>query len=365
MGKAPSPPAPTDPKVSSSADQQAQTGTAIAQTWLNNPQRTNPYGTQTFTRTGTQYTKDAQGQQIEIPTFDENITFSPAEQKNYDYQNQLNWQMSQMGLDQLNRVSNTLSSPIDNSNLPTVDRSLLSKDYEGYRQQALDTYRQYMNPELDRQQQANYTDLANRGIAEGSEAYREAIALQNRQRSDADLQMIIGAGSEMDRAYSQNSNTFQMQDTSRERALQEQLALRNQPINEISALTAGTQVNSPQFSQYQAGNIKPTDVAGQYNHYDQMRMEAYKAQSAANSARMSGLFGLGSSLIGGAFRFSDARLKSDITHLTDDPRGFGWYGYRIGGRAEIGVLAHEVAQVLPHAVATHPSGYLMVNYGAL
>lgn len=365
MGKAPSPPAPTDPKVSSAADQQAQTGTAIAQTWMNNPQRTNPYGTQTFTRTGTQYTKDAQGNQIEIPTFDENITFSEAEQKNYDYQNQLNWQMSQMGLDQLNRVSDTLSSPLDNSNLPAVDRSLLNKDYEGYRQQALDTYRRYMNPELDRQAAANYTDLANRGISEGSEAYREAMALQNRQRNDADLQMIMGAGSEMDRAYQQNLQTFQTQDTSRERALQEQMALRNQPINEISALTSGTQVNNPQFSQYQAGTIRPTDVAGQYNHYDQMRMQAYQAEVQASNARMSGLFGLGSSLIGGAFRFSDVRLKSDITRLADDPRGFGWYGYRIGARAEIGVLAHEVARVLPAAVAVHPSGYLMVNYGAL
>lgn len=363
--KAPSAPAPTDPKVSSAADQQAQTGTAIAQTWMNNPQRTNPYGTQTFTRTGTQYTTDAQGKQIEVPTFDENITFSDAEQKNYDYQNQLNWQMSQMGLDQLGRVNDTLSTPVNAEGLPEVDRSLLNKDYEGYREQALNTYRQYMNPELDRQSEANYTRLANQGVREGSEAYREAQALENRGRNDANLQMIMGAGTEMDRAYGQNSQTFQMQDTSRERALQERLALRNQPLNEISALTSGTQVNSPQFSQYQAGNIKPTDVAGQYNHYDQMRMEAYKAESAASSARMSGLFGLGSSLIGGAFRMSDQRLKSDITHLSDDPRGFGWYGYRIGGRAEIGVLAQEVQRIIPHAVAVHPSGFLMVNYGAL
>lgn len=365
MGKAPSPPTPTDPKVSSSADQQAQTGTAIAQTWLNNPQRTNPYGSQTFTRTGTQYTTDAQGNKIEIPTFDENIQFSDSEQKNYDYQNQLNWQMSQMGLDQLGRVSDTLSSPVNADGLPEVDRSLLSKDYEGYRQQALNTYRQYMNPELDRQQEANRTSLANQGIAPGSEAYREAMALQSRSRSDADLQMIMGAGSEMDRAYQQNLQTFQTQDTSRERALQERMALRNQPLNEISALTSGNQVNSPQFSQYQAGNIRPTDVAGQYNHYDQMQMQAYQAKLQSSNAQMSGLFGLGSSLIGGAFKFSDVRLKRDIVHLSDDPRGFGWYGYRIGDRAEIGVLAQEVQAILPHAVATHPSGYLMVNYGAL
>ena len=89
MGKAPSPPAPTDPKVSSAADQQAQTGTAIAQTWMNNPQQSNPFGSQSFNRTGTQYTVDAQGKQIEVPTFTTKTQFSAAEQEKYDLSNSL------------------------------------------------------------------------------------------------------------------------------------------------------------------------------------------------------------------------------------------------------------------------------------
>lgn len=35
------------------------------------------------------------------------------------------------------------------------------------------------------------------------------------------------------------------------------------------------------------------------------------------------------------------------------------------GTQRVGVMAHEVAQVLPAAVHLHPSGYLMVDYSML
>lgn len=306
--KAPSAPTPTDPKVSSAADQQAQTGTAIAQTYLNNPQRNNPYGTQTFQQTGTSKTKDANGKDIDVPTFTENISFSPSEQKNYDLSNELNWKMSDMGMRQLDRVDETLSTPLNADGLPEVDRTALTKNYDGYRDDMLKKMQAYYSPELDRQQSANYTDLANRGISEGSEAYREAQALQNRQRSDADLQMYMGAGSEIDRAYGQDMDRMQAGDTARERALQERVALRAQPLNEISALTSGTQVNSPQFAQYGAGNIRGTDVAGQYNNYDQQVNRQYEQRLASHNAKMSGLFGLGgTALSAGARMYTGGR----------------------------------------------------------
>lgn len=66
-----------------------------------------------------------------------------------------------------------------------------------------------------------------------------------------------------------------------------------------------------------------------------------------------------------AMMFSDERLKSHITKLTDHVRGFGIYLYKIFGQWQIGVLAQEVEKVLPEAVHTHPSGYKMVDYAAL
>lgn len=75
------------------------------------------------------------------------------------------------------------------------------------------------------------------------------------------------------------------------------------------------------------------------------------------------------STIAGTLLASDRRLKTDVERLVTDQRGFGWYGYRYlwdePGTRRVGVMADEVGPILPAAVAVHPSGYLMVDYGAL
>lgn len=67
--------------------------------------------------------------------------------------------------------------------------------------------------------------------------------------------------------------------------------------------------------------------------------------------------------------FSDRQLKTDIEPIGEDPRGFGVYSYRYvwdePGTVHVGVMAQEVAHVVPEAVIRHPSGFLMVDYGAL
>jgi hypothetical protein len=70
-----------------------------------------------------------------------------------------------------------------------------------------------------------------------------------------------------------------------------------------------------------------------------------------------------------AAAFSDRRLKTDVEQIGTDPRGFGVYEFRYlwdePGTRRTGVMADEVAPILPTAVGVHPSGYLMVDYGAL
>lgn len=66
----------------------------------------------------------------------------------------------------------------------------------------------------------------------------------------------------------------------------------------------------------------------------------------------------------GAGAFSDRRLKSNIQPL-GERNGYQWYSYDIFGQPSVGVMADEVQKIKPEAVSTHPSGYLMVDYGAL
>ncbi|HKY19581.1 MAG TPA: tail fiber domain-containing protein [Vicinamibacterales bacterium] len=70
------------------------------------------------------------------------------------------------------------------------------------------------------------------------------------------------------------------------------------------------------------------------------------------------------SLGGLALAFSDRRLKSNIKRI-GTKHGLPWYSYDIFGKPSEGVMADEAMKVRPGAVSRHPSGYLVVNYGAL
>ena len=63
---------------------------------------------------------------------------------------------------------------------------------------------------------------------------------------------------------------------------------------------------------------------------------------------------------------SDVRLKENINHVDTLPNGIKLYTWDWIDESitdpTFGVLAQEVAEVVPDAIHTHPSGYLMVDY---
>ena len=64
---------------------------------------------------------------------------------------------------------------------------------------------------------------------------------------------------------------------------------------------------------------------------------------------------------------SDVRLKEDITPLMRLDNGIGLYRYRYKWNPQffVGVMAQEVAGIVPTAVARGSDGYLRVDYGQL
>jgi hypothetical protein len=64
---------------------------------------------------------------------------------------------------------------------------------------------------------------------------------------------------------------------------------------------------------------------------------------------------------------SDIRLKRDIVQVGRLQNGLGLYSYRYHGKpaAYVGVMAHEVRAVAPHAVVRGKDGYDRVNYRKL
>jgi Chaperone of endosialidase len=64
------------------------------------------------------------------------------------------------------------------------------------------------------------------------------------------------------------------------------------------------------------------------------------------------------------FTFSDIRLKRDIVEMTRLGNGIGLYRYRYvwSDQLYVGVMAQEVAEIVPDAVVRDADGYLRVDY---
>jgi hypothetical protein len=214
-------------------------------------------------------------------------------------------------------------------------------------QTAQDAIMQRIQPLLNQQQDRMNNQLANQGIQSGSEA---------------DLNAQRTFGNQANDAYSQAAlNGINVGQQARQQALTEQNYYATQPLNFLNALRTGAQVQSPTFGSTPAG---PNYTQAAQNTYAG-NLNTTNASNASNSNFLSGLFNLGSSALLGNGSYSDIRLKSNIVRVGTHPRGFGVYEYDIFGRRERGVIAQEVAAVMPEAVTTAPDGFLQVFYGML
>jgi len=102
--------------------------------------------------------------------------------------------------------------------------------------------------------------------------------------------------------FQQAQSAFNASNAARQQYLNETFALRNQPINEISALLSGSQVASPNFLNTSGPTIPTTDVAGLINRNFDQQMAVSNQQAATANNIIGGLFGFAGGLgRGGAF----------------------------------------------------------------
>lgn len=233
-----------------------------------------------------------------------------------------------------------------------------------------------------RDQDAMRDRLASEGLMPGSEGWNERMAQLDRAKTDARMQAILAGGQEQSRmlgearAAGQFSNAAQSQqfgqnaheaqfgnqvrqlgfqnraakadriNAARQAMLQERLALRNQPLNEISALMSSSQVTTPQFAPLHRQGIEAAQPA-------QYMQDAYNAQLQAHQAQQQGLFGLaGGAMQGIMGLMSDRRVKTDIEPVGKLDNGLTVYSFRYkhGGPQQIGLMADEVEKIAPDAV---------------
>lgn len=282
-----------------------------------------------------------------------------------------------------------------------------------------------LDPQWEQRQAALESQLTNQGFMRGTEAWNQAMDSMGRDRNDAYAgarnDSILAGGEEQSRLFAnalqargqqfgeresmgnftnsanaqdfdqrmrargqgfgerqtqatfgnqanaqdfgQRMNAAQFQNAIRGQRYQEELTQRNQPFEEFMRMVHGNSSAMPQFSNpTQIQGMPPPDYMAAYGMNQAAQNNAYNQQMGSRNNLTSALVNAGGKA---AMAMSDRRLKSNVKRIGDHSAGVPLYEYDIFGRREVGVMADELQAVRPDAVATHPSGYLMVNYAKI
>lgn len=428
--KAPSPPPTPDPYKTAAAQQVANVEVALANSFIANADEETPQGNVTYIDSGkteTTYTYDGSGNATGSRVIKKPkriITLSPKGQQAYEKQEDVILGLNVFALAQVGYLQSLpsigtgtltprLAAPAaasvrtDAVLADPLVRTIGSTNLLAHLATTRDAIESRLTYQRGIDRDKLITMLAHQGIFPGMQAYSRALATFDFAATDAQLQVYLQAGQEqsriialegavadfanratamkfdLDRAQIDWTNSTSRQryqalveaaefvNVLRERELQEQVAISGSNINLMSTLMQGGQVPIPQFQGFRPGVIDKTPVAESVYQSAAMDMQKWQVKVQSQQQMMGGLLGLGGNLLGGMFALSDVRLKRDIRLMAWDRRGFGWYSWRYiwdqpGSMPRRGVLAQEVAAVLPRAVMrVLPGDYLAVNYGML
>jgi hypothetical protein len=112
------------------------------------------------------------------------------------------------------------------------------------------------------------------------------------QNQNTALQQQQAALAAQNQQFNQNMQGAQFGNTAQQQSLQQQLALRNQPLNEIAGLMGGSQIQMPQFQGYQGANVAPAPIFAGAQAQNAANMQGYGIESANVNAQNAGLYSL-------------------------------------------------------------------------
>jgi hypothetical protein len=243
-----------------------------------NPNVTNPYGSQTVT-----WTTDDNGNQV--PNL--NQTFSPEQQSLYEKQTNTQGLLADLAGQGASKASSVLGQNLDLSGAPAAPGNA-----QATRDKVYEAMMGRINQDFGNRKDQSNSDLIAQGLRPGTKAYDDAMFQLERSRNDASTQAQLAAGSEAER-------DFGMDTSARKNAIAEILMQRQTPLNEITALMSGSQVSNPfAMPGYTGSGVSAPDIYGATGDTYQAQLAAANAKNAGIGNAMSGLFGLGSAGLG-------------------------------------------------------------------
>lgn len=326
MGKPSAPPAP-DYVGAANAQGAANKDAAIATAKLSNPWTSTPLGSRKV-----DYSGKITGDEL-VPYITDELT--PLGQQRQDQENRMIAGLGGIAEAGIGRVGESFSTPMDYSSIgqlqDTAQESILAR----------------LRPQIAQDEAALENKLANQGLQAGSEAYNNAYRTFNQGKNDAYSQAALQA------------INLQPQ------LMQQSLAIRNQPLNEMNALRTGSQVTLPQFQQFSGANVGAAPIYSATAQAGQDALSQYNSQMSYNSALINGLMQAGGTGAGLAIR-SDRRTKENIRQIGTAFDGTPIYTFRYIGEpvTHMGVMAQEVEGAYPETVV-EVDGVKHVDYGRL
>jgi hypothetical protein len=289
MGKsAPAAPATPDYKGAAIAQGEANVEAARVGSKLSNPNMYTPYGTQLVSYEGDQ------------PTITQTLT--PQAQKTLEEQQNVQYQLASLGGKGATLASDVLDKRF-NFGGPDVQTSLdlsnVAKMPVNAGITGQEAIMSRLEPSLAKNRVSTETQLINQGLRPGTEAYDNAIQLLGQQENDARTQAAL-TGINLDtsanaQGYNQALQGAQFENTAQQQALAQAIQSRQMPLNEITALMSGSQIQNPQFGAYQGSNVQAAPVFAATQAQGQADQNTYNQQVATQNANTAGLYSLAGS----------------------------------------------------------------------
>lgn len=295
----------------------AQTGTNVATAQANtisgNANEVNPYGSVSY-KMIEQVPIYQNGQIVSYaPRYERTTALSPDQQKLLGLETQSKYNMGTTAVEQSAKLRNMLQTSVDPNSWTPFQTNLQGQDI---RQDTGPTDRaaierammQSYDRSTDIKNKAQEAQLAARGLSPGSKGYGTVQMQQGDNRAEALRQAYLASGNESRSAQAAfndaSINKFNMANTLasyynnlRGAQMQEAFGLRNQPINEITALMSGAQATVPQFQPFQASSMQPANVASYINQDYQNRATQANQTNQGIAQLLGGGIKLGSAFI--------------------------------------------------------------------
>ena len=264
--------APAPPDYTALAKQQAQSNIDMARMGLsaNRVNQQTPFGALSYSQTGT----DAYGN----PTYTATQTLSPEQQKLYNQQTGLSSGLLGAAQSGLGNVQNSLMQG-------GVDTSKLAQTGINPGETYSDAIMRRLAPQMQQEQGQFDAQMANQGIAPGTEAYNNAKRSFDQAQNDKLTSAVVGG---MQTGLQANQQSFN----------QAQQNLLN-PINMVNSLRTGSNLTPATYvNPALQANVPGVDYMGAgVNQYN-----ANLAQTNANNAASGGFFGGLMNLAGSALK---------------------------------------------------------------